>query len=408
MSAILGRAPLAALLLCAAAAPALAQIDPEKRQLIQVGLNQALDRRGPLAAYAYYHLNVPNFFSPKRSLRLVLAPGYADSELAFAKALGAKTDLGIGLAGGAFADSHTEIRQSRYIKGESFKGDGVRGSVSAYHDFPQIGPVPVAGILRAEGHYAKFVRDKTTDPLFAIPEPQTEFNTRAGVRFGGREPFLSPNVAMELSTWYEARYRLDPMSYGYAGDRRIQGNSQLLWGRALLVWNEKESANRFVAVVSGGTSLRADRFSAYRLGGDLPMAAEFPLSLPGYYYQELAARRFGLIGGTYIIPMSRDRVTWTTSVTVASALVEYAPGYDQKGKSHTGVGGGIAYLSHSKAWQVLASYGYGINARRERGMGGHTVGMLVQFDFQRAQIPFFHPSDPKSGLHHMLRGRSAL
>lgn len=395
-------------LLCAAALPASAQMDPERRQLVQVGFEQALDRRGPLAAYAYYHLNVPKFLSPKRSLRLVLAPGYADSEVAFKEALGPKTDLGLGLAGGAFADSHTEIRGHRFIKEESFKGDGVRGSVSAYHDFPAYGPVPLAGIARVEGHYAKFSHDKTTDPFFAIPEPLTEVNTRAGLRFGGKEPMLSPNLAMEMSAWYEGRHRLDPQAYGRAGDRRVEKTSRLFWGRALLVYNETKSENRFVAAVSGGTSLRADRFSAFRLGGDLPMAAEFPLSLPGYYYQELSASRFGLIAGKYIIPMSRDRKTWTTSVTVATALVDFAPGFEQRGKSHTGVGGGVAYLSKSKAWQVLASYGYGVNARRAQGHGGHTAGVLVQFDFQRAQVPFFHPEDPKGGLHHLLRGRSAL
>lgn len=388
--------------------PAAAQMDPERRQLVQVGLDQALDRRGPLAAYAYYHLNVPHFFSPKRSLRLVLAPGYADSEMGFAKALGEKTDLGVGLAGGAFADSHTEVRQHRFVRGESFNGDGVRGSLSAYHEFPQIGPVPVAGLARVEGHYAKFRRDKTTDPLFALPEPQSEVNTRLGMRLGGKEPYLSPKVAMEISAWYEARYRRSSMVYGYAGDRRIETNSQLMWGRALLIWNEKEKAHRFIAIFSGGTSVRADRFSAYKLGGDLPMASEFPLSLPGYYYQELAARSFALAGGTYIVPMSRDRISWTASFTAASVLVEYAPGFEQPGKSHTGVGGGIAYLSPKKSWQILTSYGYGINARRGRGEGGHTFGMMVQFDFQRVQIPFFHPDDPNSGLHHMLRGRQGI
>ncbi|MDP3543457.1 MAG: hypothetical protein Q8T11_13390 [Elusimicrobiota bacterium] len=395
-------------LLCAAALPASAQMDPERRQLLQVGFEQALDRRGPLAAYAYYHLNAPLFLSPKRSLRLVLAPGYADSEVAFAQALGGKTDLGIGLAGGAFADSHTEIRGHRYIKEESFRGDGVRASLSAYHDFPPYGPVPLAGLARVEVHYAKFGHDRTTDPFFAIPEPQTEVNTRAGLRFGGKEPMLSPNLAMEVSAWYEGSRRLEPMAYGYAGDRRVEKTSRLFWGRALLIYNETKSENRFVAAVSAGTSLRADRFSAFRLGGDLPMAAEFPLSLPGYYYQELSAKRFALIGGTYIIPMSRDRRTWTTSVTVASALVEFAPGFEQRGKSQTGVGGGLAYLSKSKAWQVLTSYGYGVNARRARGHGGHTAGVLVQFDFQRAQIPFFHPTDPKAGLHHLLRGRRSF
>lgn len=396
------------LLLCAAALPAAAQIDPERRQLLQLGFNQAIDGRGPLAAYAYYYLNAPHFLRPKQTLRLVLAPGYADSELGLEKALGPKTDLGIGLAGGAMADSHTEIRQNQYVKKESFRGDGLRTALGFYHDFPPYGPVPLAGIVRLEGHYAKFTRDKTTDPGFSIPEPQSEINVRAGFRFGGKEPLLSPNLAMEISAWYEGRYRLSPMAYGYAGDRRTEPNVQLLWARALLIYNKPDSDKRFIAVMSGGTSVRADRFSAYRLGGDLPMAAEFPLSLPGYYYDEISARRYALLGGSYIVPLSRDRKTWTASLTASTALVEYIPGFDQRGKTHTGVGAGAAYLSHSKAWQVLAGYGYGINAARGHGNGGHTVGMLVQFDFQRVQIPFFHPADPNSGLHYLLRGKQTL
>ncbi|MDD5301783.1 MAG: hypothetical protein PHS14_01635 [Elusimicrobia bacterium] len=408
---ILGRGPrwvVLALLLCAAARPASAQIDPERRQLLQLGFNQAIEGRGPLAAYAYYYLNAPHFFAPKRTLRLVVAPGYADSELGFEKALGEKTDLGVGLAGGALADSHTEIRRDRYIKGESFRGDGLRAALGVYHDFPPRGPVPLAGIVRVEGHYAKFTRDKTTDPGFAIPEPQSEITVRAGFRLGGKEPLLSPNLAMEVSAWYEGRYRLAPMAYGFAGDRRTERDTQLLWARALLIYNKPDSDKRFIAVVSGGTSLRADRFSAYRLGGDLPMAAEFPLSLPGYYYDEISARRYALVGGSYIVPLSRDKNTWTASLTASSALVEYAPGFEQRGKTHTGVGAGAAYLSHSKAWQVLGAYGYGINAARGHGNGGHTVGLLLQFDFQRVQVPFFHPADPNSGLHYLLRGKQSL
>ena len=75
------------LLLCAAARPAAAQLDPERRQLLQLGFNQAVDGRGPLAAYAYYYLNAPRFLRPKQTLRLVVAPGYVDSELGFEKAL---------------------------------------------------------------------------------------------------------------------------------------------------------------------------------------------------------------------------------------------------------------------------------------------------------------------------------
>jgi hypothetical protein len=339
---------------------------------------------------------------------LVVAPGYADSELGFAKALGPKTDLGLGLAGGAFADSHTEIRQDRFLRGESFRGDGAKIALGIYHDLPPCGPAPLAGIVRVEGHYASFEREKWTTPGFAVPGDQNELNVRAGLRLGGQEPVLRPNLAMEVSTWYEGRYRRGPTSYGFDCDGRIEPNSQLFWTRALLIYNEPKSAERFIAGLTGGTSIRSDRFSAYRLGGELPMASEFPLSLPGYYYGEISARRYALLGGTYIVPLSRDKTTWTASATASSALVDYAPGYDQRGKSHTGVGVGGAYLSHSRAWQLLAAYGYGINAARGHGNGGHTFGLLMQFDFERVQVPFFHPLNPNRGLEHMLRGGQPL
>ena len=399
------RALIFPLLLCAAARPAAGQIDPERRQLAQIGFNQAVDGKGPLAAYAYYYLNEPHFLGPERTLRLVVAPGYADSELGLAKALGAKTDLGIALAGGAFVDSYNEIRQDQFKRGESFRGDGVSAALGLYHHFPPYGPVPLAGILRVEGRYAKFISDKTADPAFVLPEAQSELILRAGLRLGGKEPLLRPNLAMEASTWYEGRYRRSPAAYGFDDDRRIEPNSQLFWGRALLIYNKPSSAERFIAGLTGGTSVRADRFSAYRLGGDLPMAAEFPLSLPGYYYEEISARSFGLLSGTYIVPLSRDKKTWTASATASSALVDYASGLNQRGNSHTGVGLGAAYLSHSRAWQVMAGYGYGINAARGHGNHGQTVGLLMQFDFRRVEVPFFHPANPDYSLDHMLRGR---
>lgn len=398
------RALIFALLLCGAARPAAGQIDPERRHLLQMGFNHAVDGRGPRAVYAYYYLNQPRFLDSTRTLRLVVAPVYVESELGFAKALGAKTDLGVGLAGGAFADGHAEIRQHRFLRRESFRGDGARVALSLYHDFPPYGPVPLAGILRAEGHYAGYMRDKETNPAFALPEALRELSVRAGLRLGGKEPLLRPNLAMEVSTWHEGRYRLAPTAYGFGRDRRIERDSHLFWGRALLIYNRPTSAERFIAILTGGASIRADRFTAYRLGGDLPMAAEFPLSLPGYYYEEVSARRFALLGGTWIIPVSRDKKTWTASATVSSALVDYAPGFDQRGKSHSGIGLGAAYLSRSRAWQVLAGYGYGINAARGHGNGGHTVGLLMQVDFRRVQAPFRHRTDPDPARGHVLRG----
>src|SRR6185436_13688764 len=86
-----------------------AQIDPTRRELIQLGFNAPLVGRGPPAAYAYYYLNKPNAFSQSNlTLRLAVAPVYVDSELGIGGALGAKTDVGVGLGGGGFADSYFE------------------------------------------------------------------------------------------------------------------------------------------------------------------------------------------------------------------------------------------------------------------------------------------------------------
>ena len=48
------------ILLLGVALGASAQIDPTKRELIQLGYNQPFQGVGPLAAYGFYYLNKPN------------------------------------------------------------------------------------------------------------------------------------------------------------------------------------------------------------------------------------------------------------------------------------------------------------------------------------------------------------
>lgn len=393
------------LLVIAAPRWAGAQIDPERRQLLQAGFHEPLDGRGPLSGYIYYYLNKPKFLRENLTLRMAVAPVYVDSELGLSKALGPKTDLGFGFAGGGLADSYTEIRQGRLQRAESFKGDGARASVGAYHDFPKIGPLPMAGIVKFEAHHASFERNKKTAPGFATPSNQTELIHRAGLRLGGMEPVLRPTLAGEISIWHEGRHRLAPGTYGYGGnDRRIEAQAQLFWARALFIYNKPESPNRFLAsLTGGGSAAHADRFSAYRLGGVLPQASEFPLDLPGYYYQEISARQFFLLNGNYIIPLCADKETWTAEVMAATALVDYADGQAQKGKSHTGTGVGLVYLSPSRAWKVLGNYGYGIDAKPLRGRGKHTIGMLVQYDFLHKGVPLYRKTGPQGGLEHILK-----
>lgn len=381
-----------------------AQIDPEKRQMVQAGFSQSLDGRGPPAGYVYYYLNEPNVRHSSQTLRFVLAPVYIDSEVGLKKAFGENTDLGLGLAGGGLADSYTEYRDGRYLRGESFGGNGFRATASLYHTFGKVGPAPVFGIFRVQDHYASYYGQKNTGESFSVPYPENELLYRAALRLGGVPPVLRPGRAAELSIWQESRYRFHAQDYGYGGDRRIERSSQLFWARALLVYDLPSADRRFAVSLTGGTAYSPDRFSAFRLGGTLPRASEFPLSLPGYFYQELGAANFALLSGSYMVPLSKNHKTWTAEFRAATARLDYAPGEEEPGKFKSGIGFGLVWVSRSKAWQVVTDYGYGINAHRPGGIGGHTVGLLLQFDFRRANVPFFHPVGPGLGLERVLLG----
>ena len=390
-----------ALLLFGAAAPAGAQVDPEKRRLLQLGFNRPVDGRGPLAGYAYLYLNHPNP-SKTRTLRLALAPVYMDSEVAWKDAFGKDTDVGLGAAGGGYADSYQEMRGGTFLRGESFTGDGFKFSGSAYHAFGKFGPAPLAGVLRGEVRHAEYRRDNRTEPAFELPPAQTDFSLRAGARYGGMEPLLMPDLAGELSLWYEGRVRARPGSYGFAGDRRVEPHSHLFWSRALMIYNIPKAEHRFNAQVVAGTSRRADRFSAYRLGGMLPQASEFPLSIPGYYFQEVSAQTFGLLGVTYYVPFGPKGSAgpWLLSGTAATAVVDWLDAVNESRKSHSGVGAGVSYAGRS--WQALVEYGYGINAVRGHGNGAHTIGLRLQFDFLGAGSPLHLPRAVERGFDRML------
>ena len=72
----------------------------------------------------------------------------------------------------------------------------------------------------------------------------------------------------------------------------IHAAIRAVWARTLLAYTLPELKHNFSLSLTAGTSLKTDRFSAYRLGGALPLVSEFPLTLPGYYFQELSADRF--------------------------------------------------------------------------------------------------------------------
>jgi hypothetical protein len=323
-----------------------------------------------------------------------------DSELGFKSLLGENTDLGVGIAGGGFEDNYYEIRRGTYIPGESFDGYGAQSSVSLYHLFNPGQRIPLNGVLRGIVRYSTYGATSDTYPGFEVPPPDTTFAVRTGFRWGGEEPVLFPPLAMEVSAWYEGQFRTEPGNYGF-GDFTVEPHSHLFWARALLSYTFEKSKQNVDLSMTAGTSVDADRFSAYRLGAVLPLDAEFELPLPGYFTQELTARQFFLVDANYILPLER-RQRWNLAFTGATAWVDYLPGLQQPGNWNSGVGAGLLY--QSTAWKVMVGYAYGINAIRTDGRGANSINILLQFDLGRARQEVRDSGQPApwSSLRRML------
>ena len=370
-----------------------AQVDPARRDLIQFGYNSVFEGHQPLAAYAYYYHNQPDFLRTNLTLRLALAPVYLDSELGFVGALGPNTDLGLGLAGGGFGDNYNEIRGGQFVPAESFEGDGGEVSASLYHLVNPGDMIPLNFVLRGTAHYSFYSRNDDTAANFRAPSDHGDFSVRTGFRWGGVEPTLFPPLAMELSVWYEGHVRSDSGTYGINGDQELRGHSHLFWTEAALAYTLPKSQQSFYVRLTAGTSVDADRLSVYRLGGFLPLIAEYPLSLPGYFYQEISARQFVLLNVNYLLPLDKEK-RWNLDVNAASAFVDYLPGEAQPGNWLNGVGGGILYHSPSDRWKIMLDYGYGIDAIRTHGRGANSLGVLVQFDLGHLHSKSFSSPQP--------------
>src|SRR6185437_6979418 len=248
----------------------------------------------------------------------------------------------IGASGGGFADDYNEIDAGKYDKTQSFNGNCGELSASVYHLFNPDDMIPLNLVLRGSAHYSAYNKNDTTAADFQVPENGGTFDVRTGLRWGGIEPTLMPPLAMEISVWYEGMFRSNPGHYGFNDDRQVEPSSHIFWGSAALAYTLPASKQNFFARLVGGTSVAADRLSAFRLGGFLPLVAEYPLSLPGYYYQEFSARQFVLLNAAYLLPIAPDQ-RWNLNFTAATAVIDYLPGTSQSGNSVSGVGGGILY-----------------------------------------------------------------
>ncbi len=357
-----------------------AQIDPVERELIHIGYNQPIAGRTPLSVYAFYLHNQTNFIRDDWTLRAAIAPVWLDTQLGWKGLLGPDTDLAIIAAGGGFARDYNELRLGEWKEGESFNGHGFTAGLAVYHLFNPSSRLPLNGLvaLTTEGSY--YTPTSDTDPDFTLPRDSTSPVARVGLRLGGEEPDFRSPFALEVSAWYEARWRPEFGAYGFGGDRQVEELPQLFWARILGRAATEDRRHDAEVSLTAGSGVHVDRMSAYRLGGMLPFSSEFPLMIPGYYYQELSSDAFILLSGNYSFGITPDS-SWRLALFGATSSLSYVDGLDYPGTTHSGVGGGVSWHSPHQNWIATGFYGYGLDARRGDDTGGQMVGLLLQYDF---------------------------
>jgi hypothetical protein len=364
----------------------LAQLDPERRNLIELGYDQPLAGQGPQAVYAYYYYNNPEFVRTNVVLRLAVAPVYLDGELGFKQLISRYTDVGIGFSGGLYGDEYYEVRQGKYLKRESFDGHDGDISLSIYQLLDPGMLIPLNLVARGGFRYSAYEHDGTTDDAFETPGTQPMAYTRVGLRFAGKEPVLYPDLGLEMSVWYQRQWRFDDGedSYGYAGDRQLSPATGLYWAYAGMNYTWTNSGQKVSFAVTAGGSTDPDRLNAWRLGGVLPLVSEFPLIIPGYYYEELTAKKFVHLYAAYEVPLDPKHL-FKFKVEGASANVGYLPGYEQPDRWQSGAGCALTFAPPKKNFQIVVRYGYGFNALRHGEDGAQSVGLLFQYDFGAAK-----------------------
>jgi len=135
-------------------------------------------------------------------------------------------------------------------------------------------------------------------------------------------------------------------------------------------------------VLQGGSQVHPDRLSAWRIGGVLPLDAEFPLIVPGYYEGEFSARNFVLVGADYSLPIDAAR-RWRAGFGAATARIDYTQGLEEPHAWVTGASASLGYEPQSKAWKVSLVYGHGFDAIRHGHRGADSLSLLMELDLER-------------------------
>jgi len=374
------RRPWTLVLLLGLAAPAWAQIDPEPRANLELGVEGPLRGDGPISGYFFLLWNRPHFLRDDLYLRVVTAPVFVTTELARENWPGPNQAVGVGLGGGYGPYSFDDFRNGDYKVRESFLAHGGEATFSYYPRVKIGGVLPLEGQVRLRPQYVLYERSGDTDRRFRLPADTPVYYGRAGLRLGGVPPELLPRIALELSLWHEVAYRQIADPYGLPErPQELEHLTQRSWGRLGAVITPAEG-HTVQVFLTAGTTENADALSTYRMGSALVFRHEFPMVLHGYFVDEIFARRFWLLNASYRFPIwpGTDRVQLQISADYAQ--VDYFPGRRLPRSTLRGVGLD-ASVRLTRRLAFVFGYGYGIDAPRNGGFGGHEVNMFLEWKF---------------------------
>jgi hypothetical protein len=376
----LGRLAGLSVLVLLPAVSARAQPDPEPRAYLEVGTEVPLKGNAPIDGYAFFLWNRPNFPAEDQYLRVVVAPTYLLSEFVQDHWPYGRHAVSIGLNGGGIRYGHWEYRDGSYKGAESFWGDGAEVPLSYYAGTKLFGQLPLQGQIRVTPAYIVYQRSFDTANRFELPADTGLFTGRVGLRLGGVPPELLPKLALEASAWYEASYRTDPDSFGFPERREsLESLTQRAWGRLAAVFNPLEG-HTVELTVTAGLSKDVDLLSSFRLGSALPFRSEFPLILHGYFVEEVFAKRFWLVNASYRLPAWPGQRSVFLRVSGDLAGVDYIAGHELPRNRLGGAGLDLS-VAFTPQVTLVIGYGYGFDAPRNGGFGGHMAHALVEVKF---------------------------
>jgi hypothetical protein len=375
----IGAAALVAVVVVLVAVPVAAQIDPEPRLNLQMGVEGPLKGNGILSGYAFVLWNRPHFLDRDLYLRTVFAPTFLISELVFDRWPAEGHAIGVGLAGGFFPYNFEEFRNGRHEEEESFWGHGGEAALTYYRRILLGGVLPLEGQLRLRPQYVAYERNKT-DARFRVPPDTAIYTGRVGLRLGGIPPELHPDLALEASVWYEPSYRVNAGTYGFPEQpQELAHFTQKAWARTggiFTLFRHHTVQGFFTA----GTAEDSDALTSFRLGSALPFRSEFPLILHGYYIEEVFARRFWLLNLAYRFPVLPDSERIQLQLSFDYARVDYASGHELPRHGLRGVGIDLS-LVLTRQIRFMMGWGYGFDAPRNDSFGGQEAHALMEIKF---------------------------